>query len=115
MTPKHKYTVTGSYTLPLPSDVGKVTLSATFSHQGSMLGNTSSLPAHQTIAPQDLLNMNLNWSNVAGAPVDLGFFVTNLTNEKFYTYFIGSSFGWEAGIPNEPRMYGVRLKYRWGS
>lgn len=38
-----------------------------------------------------------------GSPIDLSFFVTNLTNEKFYTYYLGSSFGWEAGIPNEPR------------
>ncbi len=115
MTPKNKYTVTASYTLPVSPDVGRITLSGTFSHQDSMLGTTSSLPIHQTVEAQDLLNANLNWSNVAGQPIDLGLFVTNLTNEKVYTYYIGSSFGWEAGIPNEPRMYGVRLKYRWGS
>jgi iron complex outermembrane receptor protein len=114
-TPKNKYTITGSYTLPVSSDIGRIALSATFTHTDSMLGNTSSLPIHQTIEPENLLNMNLNWSNVVGRPVDLSFFVTNLTNEKFYTYYIGSSFGWEAGIPNEPRTYGVRVKYRFGS
>ncbi len=115
MTPENKVTVTASYTLPLPEDVGRVTLSGTYTYQSSMFGNSSSLPIHQTIAPQNLVNANLNWSGVAGSPVDLAFFVTNLTNEKFYTYYIGSSFGWEAGIPNEPRMYGVRIKYRFGN
>jgi iron complex outermembrane receptor protein len=113
-TPENKVTVTGSYMLPLPTNIGKITLSATYTYQGSMLGNTSSLPAHQTIEPENLLNMNLNWSNVAGAPLDLSLFVTNLTDEKFYTYYIGSSFGWEAGMLNEPRMYGVRLRFHWG-
>lgn len=115
MTPKHKYTITGSYRLPLPDDVGRITVSATFTHQGSMLGNTSSLPAFQRIRAQDLLNMNLNWASVAGSPFDLSLFTTNLTKEKFYNYYIGSSFGWEAGIPNEPRMYGLRVRYRLGS
>ncbi|MCW1431691.1 TonB-dependent receptor [Novosphingobium sp. JCM 18896] len=114
MTPKNKVTVTGSYTVPLPETLGRMTLSATYTYQSSMFGNSSSLPSRQTIAPQNLVNANLNWSSVAGSPVDLSFFITNLTNEKYYTYYIGSSFGWEAGIPNEPRMYGVRVKYRFG-
>ena len=115
LTPKNKYTVTGSYTLPLGEAIGRITLGATFSHQDSMLGTTSSLPIHQTIPPEDLLNLNLNWSNVAGQPIDLNVFATNVTKEKFYTYFIGSSFGWEAGINNEPRMYGVRVRFRFGA
>jgi iron complex outermembrane receptor protein len=117
LTPKNKYTITGSYTLPLPESVGRITGSATFTHQDSQFGAQSSAPAYQWLPPQENLNLNLNWVSVAGYPVDLGLFVTNLTKEKYAMFRTGgaSSFGFDALVPNQPRMWGGRLKYRFGS
>ncbi|MFT3968523.1 MAG: TonB-dependent receptor [Sphingobium sp.] len=124
LTPRNKYTVTAAYTLPLPEQAGKVTLAATFTHQDSTFGNTSSIvnPGTSSIdnnnewlPPQDNLNVNLNWNGVGGGPVDLALFVTNVTKEKYHVYTVGSSFGWDAFVLNQPRMWGARLKYRFGS
>ena len=58
---------------------------------------------------------NLHWNSVAGKPVDLSLFVTNLTKEKFFTNKLGgSSFSLDSGIVNEPRMFGARVRVRFG-
>ncbi|MCE7798682.1 TonB-dependent receptor [Sphingobium sufflavum] len=129
LAPRNKYTVTAAYTLPLDESVGRLTFSATFTHQDSAFGSASSIAFlgnplagltsidnnNEWLPPQNLLNLNINWNGVAGAPVDLGLFVTNVTKERFHTMTTGASFGWDAAILNQPRMWGARLKYRFGS
>ncbi|HEX7857485.1 MAG TPA: TonB-dependent receptor [Sphingobium sp.] len=115
LAPKNKYSITGNYTLPLADNIGRMTFSATFSHQDSALGNTSSPVSLQTLPSQDQLNLNFNWAAVAGGPVDLGLFVTNLTKEKFHLFTTGGSNGFDALILNQPRMWGARLRYRFGN
>src|ERR1019366_7937630 len=99
LSPKNKFTVTGTYTLPLDEKIGKVSIAATFTHTDSELANYSGRgyvayipsPTGPVLATQplnilqatNLLNPNVNWDKVAGSPVDLSFFVTNLTNEKY--------------------------------
>jgi iron complex outermembrane receptor protein len=69
------------------------------------------------IPSTNLLTLNANWNDVFGAPVDVSFFMTNVTNEKFplATTTSYSSFSLESQLPNEPRMWGFRLRYRFGS
>jgi iron complex outermembrane receptor protein len=64
----------------------------------------------------NLLNLNLNWDGVAGLPVDLGLFVTNVTKEEV-PLAVGNSWasGFETFVPNMPRLWGARLKYRFGN
>ena len=49
--------------------------------------------------------------------MDLQLFATNITNEKYYTFIagIGFSTGFETAQLGQPRMYGMRLRYRFGS
>jgi iron complex outermembrane receptor protein len=51
-----------------------------------------------------------------GKPVDLSLFVTNLTDEKYFTYIVGyyNAAGFDGGPLSPPRMYGARLRYRFG-
>ena len=65
----------------------------------------------------DLVNLNLDWKAVAGSTIDLAAFVTNLTKEKFPVNVAGnwSSNGYESWVTNVPRMYGLRVKYRFGA
>ena len=114
LTPRNKYTIGASYTLPLDDSIGSITFAGTFTHQDRTLGNTSSLPAYRTLPAQNNLNINLNWHSVAGKPIDFSIFVTNLTKEKYYVYTVGNSFGFDSYVANQPRMFGARLKYRLG-
>ncbi len=60
-------------------------------------------------------NVNLNWKEVGGLPVDLAFYITNVTNEKMFTHINEqSSSGFLAYSVDEPRQWGVRMKWRFG-
>ncbi|MFT3965296.1 MAG: TonB-dependent receptor [Sphingobium sp.] len=124
--PRHKVTITGTYTLPFDESIGRISVGATFTHNSSQYATFSdTTPAIIAavgrdlglLPPLSLLNLNLNWRSVAGAPVDLALFATNVTKERYATSTFGGypSFGLEAMSAGEPRMYGLRLKYRFGS
>jgi iron complex outermembrane receptor protein len=130
LTPKNQFTVTGTYTLPLDESFGRISLSATFTHSDRQLSNyidkdpanaflavDPSLAKLSFLARRNLLNLNMNWNNVAGMPVDFGLFATNVTQKKYYAYVPGllPSIGFEAATIGEPRMFGGRLRYHFGS
>jgi iron complex outermembrane recepter protein len=63
-----------------------------------------------------VINANINWESVGGMPIDAAFFITNLTNAKTYLHVnVQSTAGFLSSIIGEPRMYGLRLKYRFGN
>jgi iron complex outermembrane receptor protein len=125
-SPNHKLALTGTYTLPLDKSIGQVSISATwlytsrqlYSYNGisyPFLATTEPGWDHSWLPANDLLNLNLNWNGFAGLPADLGIFVTNALDRHYYTAGFGLSlYGMEAATAGEPRMYGVRLKYRFG-
>ena len=76
-----------------------------------------SIVALSTLAPLDLLNLNASWNNIAGAPIDLSLFMTNVTGEKYYSFIAGlgsPSVNFETATLGEPQMYGARLRFRFG-
>ncbi|MBW8784361.1 MAG: TonB-dependent receptor [Novosphingobium sp.] len=136
--PPHQVVASANYTFPLPATVGKFTVGGTLVYQsrrrivsdGVVIRNSDGkiLALAQTaadglvttsgggIAPAStVLNLNATWENVAQLPVDLSFFMTNVTNEHVILQindnqqrgFISSTIG-------EPRMWGFRLRYRFG-
>ena len=113
-SPKNRVQATLTYTLPLPESIGEVSIGGTFVHTDKQQGNIGTpiglLPS------TDLLNLNATWKDVAGQPFDISFFMTNVTNEKRIVYPVTSlnTIGGEGGHLNQPRMWGVRLKYRFG-
>ena len=113
-SPKHRVQATVSYTLPLPEDIGEVTVGGTFVHTAKQQTNIGSpiglLPS------SDLLNLNATWKDIAGQPVDVSFFMTNVTNEKLWLAGGGffTSFGFDSAPLGEPRMWGFRLRYKFG-
>jgi iron complex outermembrane receptor protein len=124
LSPKNKYTLTATYTLPLGDPIGKISLGATFTHTDSQLANysdrNSTFAVFQNLGnlpATDLLNLNLAWNSVWSKPFDLAFFVTNVTDKQYYTYIPGIAIGtgFETAQLGQPRMYGARIRLRFGT
>jgi iron complex outermembrane receptor protein len=113
--PKHKASVTINYTLPLDEDIGSVSVGGTYVYTDPQLLTRG--VSFGTLPALSLLGFHAEWSNMFRKPVDLSFFMTNATN-KFYwngVTDLSESVGWATRNLGEPRMYGFRLKYRFGS
>ncbi len=124
-SPKNRITMTGTFTLPVDESFGHIAVSATYTHTDSQYNSHSddvafaqgAIPYNAGITPAtNLVNLNLNWRDVARSPIDVAVFVTNLTKEKYNLAIANalSSLGGESVIPGEPRMYGVRVRYHFG-
>jgi len=120
LSPKNRITISGTYTLPLADNIGRISFGATFTHTDSNAARSKGVtgPNDGYLVPaSNHLNLNANWDSVLGAPIDLALFMTNVTNESFLVFPTGGyfTFGGDGGHSNEPRMWGVKLKYRFGN
>lgn len=114
LTPKHKGTVTATYHLPLPNEIGDVSIGATYTYTDKI--RVSSASPRGILPAYSLFNLNVSWHSVMGAPVDISAFVTNLTNKVYYSSIQDlPSAGFTSYYIGEPRMIGARLRYRFGS
>jgi iron complex outermembrane receptor protein len=123
-SPENKFTINATYTLPVDEKVGTLSFGVTYTHSDSSLANyadrTVADPAIQALGilpATDLVNLNFSWNSIAGKPVDLSLFATNVTQEKYYTFVPGIAPGtqFETAQLGTPRMYGARLRYRFGA
>jgi iron complex outermembrane receptor protein len=117
LSPKHKLSITPSIRLPLDESIGAITLSATYVYTAKQITAAAKVTPLGTVPAFDLLNLNLAWNSVGGSPVDLAAFATNVLNEKYYNFMGGGwqSTGIEYASLGMPRMYGVRVKFRFGA
>ncbi len=110
----------------LDPGLGKISIGATFTHTGEhRFSYDTDLPFAQGAIPYNpailpatnLLNLNLNWKDVGGSPVDLAIFATNVTQQKYHVAVTNalSSSGAEFLVLGEPRMFGGRIKVRFGN
>ncbi|MEZ5891452.1 MAG: TonB-dependent receptor, partial [Xanthobacteraceae bacterium] len=122
LSPKHKLTASATYTLPVDESVGKISFGATWVHTGKQISN-GGVPAYVNGLPlgvieaYDLINLNFDWNSVAGSPIDLSVFATNVTDEA---YQVNTGGGWNSSgigdwLMGAPRMYGVRVRFNFGS
>jgi iron complex outermembrane receptor protein len=127
-SPKHKLVLNADYALPLPEAVGKVSLGATWTYTGSYYttfgtagatplvvrgdGTVAAATSEIGVIPStELLDFNVNWKNVLGSPVDLTFWATNVTKEKYITHVAGTlGYGFDFGQVGAPRMYGLKAR-----
>jgi iron complex outermembrane receptor protein len=128
----HKVTLSANYTLPLSRSIGKVTIGGTFVYQSRMRVTTdpfllqngsttlAALPLqygseYGVVPGSKIVNLNVNWNDVGGMPIDAAFFVTNVTNQVVYlSANVSPTRGFVSNVIGEPRMFGFRLKYRFG-
>ncbi len=141
----HKLVLEGSYTLPLDELIGWISFGGTMVYSSkyravsdppvlvspcpgaSVNTNINTFNCGAATPPQfaseygilpgsKVINLNFNWEEVGGAPIDLGAFVTNVTKEKTILHAnVQAGSGFISNIIGEPRMYGFRLRYRFGN
>jgi iron complex outermembrane receptor protein len=63
------------------------------------------------------MDWHVDWHSVAGRPVDVTFFMTNATNKFYWTNVtdLYNSLGFVPRTLGEPRIFGVRIRGRYGS
>jgi len=106
-------------TIPVGDDMGDLNFFVNYSHTARQYTDPNSLGGTEPgayLQPFGLLNMSLDWNDVARSGFDLGLFVTNATNK---TYRISNSnvnddLLYQTTLYGEPRMYGLKLRYRFG-
>ena len=116
-TPKWQYAVTLTYHLPLDESMGDIAVSGTYSWYGHQY-NTQLLGDIYPIQPSyENFDARIDWTNVYNYPVDLSFFMTNVTDN---VHVIGATtlytnLGFDSVSYNPPRMFGFSVKYRFGA
>jgi iron complex outermembrane recepter protein len=114
----HKVILAADYTLPLPEVIGEVSFGGTFVYTAAYQAVNDATPGtgFGRVPSTSVLNLNVNWEAIGGMPVDASFFITNVTNEVvFLNANDSSNRGFITSLLGEPRMWGVRLKYRFGN
>ncbi|MFC3174026.1 TonB-dependent receptor [Novosphingobium bradum] len=115
-TPKHKFSATASYRLPIDEAAGNLSVSATYTWTDHYIYDRNAGPLG--IVPSfGLLNLNATWKGIAGSPIDAAVFATNVTGKKYFNTVFDSrtSAGFVSQQYGEPRFYGIRIKYNFGS
>jgi iron complex outermembrane receptor protein len=116
LSPKNRVTVSGTYTLPLDASIGKVSFGATFVHTDANSATSAAATPTYLIPAANQLNLDANWKSVLSSNFDLAFYMTNVTNQAMILFPLQSfhQITIDGGHVNEPRMWGVRLKYHFG-
>jgi iron complex outermembrane receptor protein len=114
-TPKWGLNATATFTLPVPENIGTLEASATYRYNSAYATAASSTSNIKATAVSQL-DLDLEWRNVFGAPVDLAVFGSNITNQFTATTIspLFDSFGFDTRYLGRPRMYGARAKWRFG-
>jgi iron complex outermembrane receptor protein len=113
--PKNKWGISAQYHLPLDEAVGDLSITANYSYQEHTTSATPADPVFGTIPGYGLLNLSVDWTNIYRQPVDVSFFMSNALDKAYYLGgFPIDSLGFGSALYGEPRMFGFRLKYRFG-
>jgi iron complex outermembrane receptor protein len=114
--PKWQYGINGTYHLPIDEAYGDVAFSLDYSWMGQQYVTVTVGEVQNIIPSYENFNLRVDWTDVFGAPVDLGAFVTNLTDNTHVTGIqaIYTTLGFTSAAYNPPRMFGFSVKYRFG-
>lgn len=101
------------YQLPVPEDVGVVTIGTNLSYT-SPVYESGNVP-YGTVAAHTIYNADATWNSIGGRPVDLHLFVNNLTNKTYMNSITNFTSNGSLGIAfafyAPPRLYGMSVRY----
>jgi iron complex outermembrane recepter protein len=119
-TPRNQFAINARYAHEL-GDAGTLVLSGNYSHADRNWTAVATLPSKHPdgyIDSYDVFNASIDWNGLFGSGLDARLFVTNLTNQTYRisnrATSLDTSSGFSTAIYNEPRMYGVQVRYRFG-
>ena len=115
--PEYKFTLTGTYHLPIPATYGHFSATANYTYTPKFPARilpTWQIRPDQFVYTHENLDLSFNWDDVMNyRGLNAAVFVQNATNEnvsdyngEFYT-----NLGYDVQVPAVPRQYGVRLSY----
>jgi iron complex outermembrane receptor protein len=119
-SPKLAFNIHPVITLPTSASIGRIEVGATYRHVSAFpTASTSANPSSDVRSTRvSQLDLNLDWKEVGGQPIDISLFATNVTNQFTATLIqpiIDAGFGFDMRYLGPPRMYGVRLRYSFGN
>lgn len=115
-TPKHKFSIGGSYETAL-GGAGDLVLAANYVRQTKVSTAQTNSSFYNFLPAYGLLNASIGLKDIGGRPIDLTVFANNITNEAKPVGVLdqyAQSSGMVGLTYTEPRMYGVRIGYRFG-
>src|SRR5579883_2509501 len=114
--PKLKYSIAGTYHIPMDESLGNISVTAIYSFNGQQYDSNLVGEPFNITPSHDQLDMRIDWNNVLGRSIDAAFFMTNVTDNTYVAgvFPIYVQFGYEALTYNAPRMYGFTLRWRFG-
>jgi iron complex outermembrane recepter protein len=114
-SPPRKYGVNARYHLPVGDRAGDISVRANWNWQAQS-GSVAQI--YGGVIPSfGLLNLSADWNGVSGTRFDASLFASNVLNK---IYIVGgfsfvNSLGFAEERFGEPRMYGIRVRYRFGA
>lgn len=119
-TPEHQYSVTAIYDVVQSIDWGNVSASLTWAWTDENYTSATTLPETEPGAwldPSGLLTASLSWDNMFNQDLSLQLFGTNLLDKEYImsNQNVWNTLGYRTVTYGEPRMFGARLSYHWGS
>jgi iron complex outermembrane receptor protein len=115
--PKNIYSLTARYTLPVPAELGELSMMANWYKSDGYEPSDSYDPV-LSIQGHQLLNLRADWASVLRSSFDVAIFVRNALDEEYLmANFTAptSSLGFSSRSAGEPRIVGLELKYRFGA
>jgi len=118
--PEHILGMLVQYWLPMvPSEYGVIKASANYQYQSRVILDVGQQynAEDESEAGYSLLNLRLDWQNVMGHPVDMGFYIRNATDKVYAIANSGfmDTFGHVGRIYGDPRTYGFEIRARFGA
>lgn len=105
---------------PLSNGLGTIAMFVNYAHTASQHTEATVVPPNQPgerLEAFGTLGLSIDWKDIAGNGMDIGFYGTNLTN-KLYRVSNSDVFTsqlYTSTLYGEPRMYGLRMRYAFGT
>jgi iron complex outermembrane recepter protein len=115
--PKNKFSLTGTYHVPIPDGLGALSFTANWNYQSNYwTSQNADREPGSNIAAYGIVNLNADWNGIGNSPFDVSVFVNNLLDRAYEIgdFSVYKLIGYNAAIYAEPRMYGVKVRFRWG-
>jgi iron complex outermembrane receptor protein len=112
--PRFSFAITPTYHLPVDESLGQMSVGITWSWYGHQSVSPIATETINNMPHYENFDIRADWTNIFSQPVDLGFFMTNVTDNVHIVGIIPllTSAGFTSGAYNAPRMFGFSLKYR---